>query len=141
MNPSKRTKYRRPKHTRIGASAVEFAVVAPVFFLFLLGIVDVSRLIMAQTVLINASREASRVAIVQGSTSAEIEETAVKFAEAGLVNGVTVDVSVTQSTVSDNEFVTVTLSVPFSQVSWSGMLLGFGDHHVTGATTMRREIY
>ncbi len=129
------------KHDRVGAAAVEFAIVAPLFFLFLLGIIDVSRMVMAQTVLVNASREASRVAIIQGSTTAEVEETAVQFAEAGLINGVTVVVNVTQSQFNDTEFVTVTLTVAFDQVSWSGILMVMGDRLITGSTTMRREIY
>jgi Flp pilus assembly protein TadG len=126
---------------RHGAAAMEFAIVAPIFFLFLMGIVDVSRMIMTQTVLINASREACRVAIIQGSTEEEIEETAVQFAEAGMVEGITVDVAIEEGSSGGSDFVTVTLSVPFSEVSWSGMVFSLGDQELMAATTMRRELY
>jgi Flp pilus assembly protein TadG len=57
---------RRLRHAR-GQGAVEFAVLAPIAFLLLLGIVVVSIVVLHQTQLANASRDIARVAAICGS--------------------------------------------------------------------------
>jgi len=47
---------------RVGAAAVEFAVVLPLIFLLLLGTWEVARLVQVQAILSNAVREAARLA-------------------------------------------------------------------------------
>jgi Flp pilus assembly protein TadG len=70
-----------------GQSLVEFALVAPVFILVLVGIFDVGRAVFAFNTLSNASREAARVAIVN-QTEADIEAEAVKQAVSlGITSG------------------------------------------------------
>jgi Flp pilus assembly protein TadG len=49
---------------RRGAAAVEFAVVAPIFFLFLIGILEFGRLMMILGVVTNASRSGARAGAV-----------------------------------------------------------------------------
>lgn len=48
---------------------VEFALVAPVFFLFLFGIIEGGRFIFYYEMLSNATREGARYAIVNGANS------------------------------------------------------------------------
>lgn len=50
---------------RPGQSMVEFALVLPIFLLMLFGLVDMGRLVYANTTLSQAAREAARVASVQ----------------------------------------------------------------------------
>lgn len=50
---------------RRGQSLVEFALVAPVFLLMLFGLVDMGRLVHANSALSQAAREGARVAAVQ----------------------------------------------------------------------------
>lgn len=45
-----------------GVTAIEFALIAPVFFMFLIGITEVSLLLLAEHLLENATYNASRVA-------------------------------------------------------------------------------
>jgi hypothetical protein len=47
---------------RSGVAAVEFAIVAPLFFLLTLGLVEAGRMVMLQHALTNAAREGCRVA-------------------------------------------------------------------------------
>jgi Flp pilus assembly protein TadG len=49
---------------RQAAHVVEFAVVCPVFFLFLFGILEYSRYVMTLQVMTNAAREGARYAVV-----------------------------------------------------------------------------
>ena len=50
--------------TERGASAVEFAIVLPVLFLVIAGIVDFGRYFFTQIQVTNAAREGARVAII-----------------------------------------------------------------------------
>src|SRR5262249_15157940 len=53
---------------RPGTSVVEFAFVAPVFFLLLLGVFEYSRFLFAAQMLDNAAREGARYAVVNTTT-------------------------------------------------------------------------
>jgi Flp pilus assembly protein TadG len=52
------------RRRRPGITAVEFAMVAPVFFLIMLGIFEYSRLLFTWQLLHNAAREGARYAVV-----------------------------------------------------------------------------
>ncbi|MDA8394020.1 MAG: pilus assembly protein [Candidatus Dormibacteraeota bacterium] len=52
------------RHASIGQSAVEFALVAPLLFLLLFGIVDFGRAMFYQNEVTNAAREGARIAIL-----------------------------------------------------------------------------
>jgi Flp pilus assembly protein TadG len=52
-----------------GQALVEFALVAPLFFVLLFGIIEVGRFIFYYEVLNNATREGARYAIVNGANS------------------------------------------------------------------------
>lgn len=58
----------RPAGRRRGTSAVEFACVAPVFFLVLLGILEYARFLFVVQMLNNAAREGARYAAVNTTT-------------------------------------------------------------------------
>src|SRR5829696_3847748 len=60
----------RPRsETSRGQAMVEFALVAPVFFLLLFGVIEGGRFIFYYETLNNATREGARYAIVHGSNS------------------------------------------------------------------------
>ncbi len=52
----------RPHHRQRGVALVEFALVAPVLILLMLGIFDYARAIQANNILVNMSREAGNLA-------------------------------------------------------------------------------
>lgn len=59
---------RSGRHQRFpGQSLVEFALVAPIFFLMLFGVIEMGRLIWINHELANGTREAARFAMVRGS--------------------------------------------------------------------------
>src|SRR6266581_3486012 len=60
------------RRNRWGAAAVEFAVVAPVFFLMVFGMIEYGRMVMVQQVITNASREGARVGVLDGATTADV---------------------------------------------------------------------
>lgn len=57
---------RRRSHRSFGQALPEFALVAPLFFLLLFGIIEAGRFIYYYEILSNATREGARYAIVNG---------------------------------------------------------------------------
>ena len=64
--------FRSCRRNRRGTAAVEFAIVAPVFFLLVFGMIEYGRMVMVQQVITNASREGARVGVLDGSTSTNV---------------------------------------------------------------------
>jgi membrane-bound ClpP family serine protease len=65
---------RKKSNSRRATAAVEFAVIAPVFVLILLGTIETCSMIFLQQSLEIAAYEATRVAIVQTSTTESVEK-------------------------------------------------------------------
>ncbi len=145
---------------RRGAAAVEFAIVAPVFFLMIFGMIEFGRMIMVQQLITNASREGARLAVLDGSTMAGVRTTVKDYLESVTVKGVTdddIDIEAvqidaatgTETVVLDLDSagyggrVTVTITIPFNQVSWlsSPMIMDVIDEdmQLSASTVMRRE--
>ncbi len=125
---------------RLGAAVVEFAVVAPVFFAMVFGMIEFGRVVMVQQVLTNAAREGARVAVLDGSTSGQVTTTVTDYLSNASISGSTATVSPSTLTASSaGDPITVTVSVPFSQVSWLPSSWFFASSQLTSSTVMRRE--
>ena len=125
---------------RRAAAAVEFAIVAPVFFLLVLGMIEYGRMVMVQQVITNASREGARQAVLDGATTAEVQTVVNDYLASGSITGATV--TVTPNPPTNAEFgdpVTVAVSIPFSQVSWLPSPMYLGGKTLIATTVMRRE--
>ena len=123
---------RKKKNHRNGTTAVEFAVVAPVFFLFIIAAVDLGRLNIIRHTADNAAYEAARHAMVPGATAAEaISEANVILRSVG-TTGSTVTVSPAVLDPSVNE-ITVTVEVPLDQNGW------ITPHFTSGKTIVRQS--
>jgi Flp pilus assembly protein TadG len=130
----------RLRQRRAGAAAVEFAVVSPLLFLVLLGIIECGRMIMIQQSLTTAAREGARVAIIDGNSPAKAETAVEKFLAASGVTGSKVLVSpASTSSVAHGEPVTVSVSIPFRKVSWLPSPMFFGNLTLSSTAAMRRE--
>jgi len=129
------------RERRRGAAAVEFAIVAPVFFLMIFGMIEFGRMIMVQQIITNASREGTRIAILEGTTDAEIVTAVERCLEGGGISGAEIDVSRNPPELAEyGEPVSVMVSIPFSKVSWlPSPMFGLGDRVMTASTVMRRE--
>jgi Flp pilus assembly protein TadG len=86
---------RSSRQERRGAAVVEFAIVAPVFLLFVFGIIEYGRMVMVQQVLTNATREGARIAVLEGSTEDEVRTAVVDYCTASRVAVAAADVDVT----------------------------------------------
>lgn len=66
---SRRARHPQSRHRRKGQALVEFALIAPLFFLLLFGIIEAGRFIFYYEILNNATREGARYAIVNGANT------------------------------------------------------------------------
>ena len=128
------------RRNRRGAAAVEFAVVAPVFFLLIFGMIEYGRLVMVQQVLTNAAREGARVGVLDNSTTAEVNSAVNSYLTSSKINSATITVNPNPpSSATYGNPVTVTVSVPFNQVSWLPSPMFLGGTTMTATSVMRRE--
>jgi hypothetical protein len=128
------------RRNRRGAAAVEFAVIAPLFFLLVFGMIEYGRMVMVQQVITNASREGARRAVLDGATEAKIKEVVDEYLASGSIQGATVAVTPNPPTnAGPGEPVTVTVSVPFNEVSWLPSPMYLGGKTLNANTVMRRE--
>ena len=124
---------------RRGAAVAEFAIVAPVFFLMVVGFIEFGRALMVQQVLVNASRVGARQAITTGATSAQVQSAVQTYTSNLSVNGVTVTVSPNPSTAAAGTAITVDTTVPFSSVSWMNSAWFLGGKTLRASSQMRKE--
>jgi Flp pilus assembly protein TadG len=125
------------KTKRAGTTAVEFAVVAPVFFLFIIAAVDFGRLNILRHTADNAAYEAARHAMVPGATAAEAITKANTILSAVGTVGSTVTVDPAVIDLSVNE-ITVTIDIPMNQNGWIAPHFT-ADKTIIGRSRLRTE--
>jgi Flp pilus assembly protein TadG len=120
------------RHNRRGAALVEMALVLPIFFGVVLGIVEFGRAMMVSQMVTNAAREATRLAIIDGSTNTTVDTWVKGFLKDSInvaAGDVTVTITVVAAQGNDDpmnqvgnaqarDLVTVNVSVPFDKVSY-----------------------
>jgi Flp pilus assembly protein TadG len=119
----------------------EFAIVAPVFFLMIIGFIEFGRALMVQQVLINASRVGARQAITTGATSAQVQTAVQDYTTGVAVSGVTVTVAPDPAGAAAGTTITVNTSVPFDNVSWMPSAWFLGGKTLRASSQMRKEGY
>jgi len=125
---------------RSGAALVEFAVVAPVFFLLIFGLLEFGRMVMCYQVMTNAVREGARVATVPGTTSTDVTSQVNAALANGFVNGATVTVTPSNlPALNQGDVVTIEAEVPFESVSWLPMPQWLGGKTLRTEASMTRE--
>jgi Flp pilus assembly protein TadG len=133
-------RWRIGRRHRRGAAVVEFAVVAPVYFLFVFGIIEFGRMVMVQQILTNAAREGARVGVLDNSTTSDVTTAANGYLKPANINNATITVSPNPpSSAASGNPVSVTVSVGFKQVSWLPSPIFLGGTTLTYTATMRRE--
>ncbi|HEY4307948.1 MAG TPA: TadE/TadG family type IV pilus assembly protein [Pirellulales bacterium] len=121
---------------------MEFAIVAPVFFAFTLGMIEVGRGVMVQQILTTASREGARQAVLDGATESAVTTFVKNYLTTAAVVAGSTSVTFTPDLPTAAGYtgpVTVKVTVPFSQVSWSPSPIFLKGATLTASTTMQRE--
>lgn len=122
------SRLRRP---RTGAVAVEFAITAPIFLLFLLAAFEFGWLNVMRHTADNAAYEAARSAIVPGATSGEALAKATSILNVVGARGAEINITPSNITNSTTE-VTVAIDLPMKS---NGLI----TPRFTGKTTLHSE--
>ena len=126
-------------------STVEFALVAPIFFVTVLGIFEIGRACMVTELLTEAARRACRQGVIEGTSSSSIQQTATDYLTSVGINGESANVFVNDVPAGNTNVaampayteITVVVTVPISNVTWTP--LWFVSGSLSGQYTMRRE--
>lgn len=125
---------------RAGAAVVEFAIVGPLMIMLTMGMMEVGRAVMVKQVMVNASREGARMAILPSANSQTVIAQVQSQLAASSINGTTVTISPPSlDNAPAGTPVTVAISVNANQVSWIPNPAFTLNKMITTATTMRRE--
>jgi len=143
--------YRQSKD-RDGTALVETALVLPIFFMIVLGIIEFGRAMMVAQLLNNGAREGSRVAIMPGSTNTDVQNAVLNFVSGAVgVAPDKINVGITVTAASGNpdpgnnvalankrDLCTVDVRVAFTDVDYlPGKFLN--DRQLIGQSAMRHE--
>jgi len=125
----------RRSHRARAAAIVEFAVILPLLLTILFGIIEYGYVFMVRQTLQHAAREGARIACLATSEQpftnvlARVDETMAATRLSGYTSQVTTGVCEE----------TVTVSIPYDNVSLIGGFFGTHDYDLTGDCTMRKE--
>ena len=123
-----------------GSAVVEFAVVAPLLFAVVLGLVEFGRAIMVEQTLVSASREACRTAVLAGTTKQDVINRATSSLNAAGISNFTITMNPDPpSSAAEGTPVTVTITVSFNNVTWLPVPIYLGGKNLTASSVMRRE--
>ena len=134
MNRSRRTIRRR------GQALVEFALIAPILILLVMGIVEFGRVFMAQQTITSASREGARTGILPNSTTSDVENIVTTYMSAASLSGATsIQCSNVGPTVQSGAATSVTVSYTLPILTGT-IIPGIGQSmNLTNTTVMRHE--
>ena len=123
---------KRRSNNRRGATAVEFAIIAPMILLFALALLEWGRFEMVRQVTSTAAFNAAREGTLLGASAADAERVANDIFDLYFVYDAMVDVTLTA------DHAQVNVSVPMNENSF-GLVQFFGD--VTLERSMRLATY
>ena len=142
MATERRRRRSCPRHAcrrHRGATAVEFAITAPILFMIFFAALEYSRANMLKHTVNQAAYEGARCGIVPGASEDDVEAAAGQIMEAASAFEYTIDVdpsTITQTT----EQVTVTVDAAMDDNSWLGAVF-FSGQTFSGQCTLTRETY
>jgi Flp pilus assembly protein TadG len=123
---------RRSVARRRGAYTVEFAIAAPLFFMFVMATIEFGRMHMIRNTLDNAVYEGARRGLVLNSTASDVTTAVNAVLTASRIRNAT-----TTSTIT-NDLVTVTTTVSMNDNSWAAPVF-FKNLQLRSTLTLNRK--
>lgn len=134
---------KRPLRARWAGAVVEMAVVAPLFIFLIFGQIESARLGMVAQLLATAAREGCRVAVINGNTNTDVTSQVNTILTGAGISSYTFTQTPTDCTTvhagDTPNTITVSLSVPYRNVSWLPAPFFLKDATITAAATMSSE--
>jgi Flp pilus assembly protein TadG len=120
---------------RTGAATVEFALIAPVLVMLVLGMIETSRFVNANQAVLNASREGARRGTVNGATATDAINVVRECLTSAGFKGSAAIVTVTDA--ADGTARTVAVTLRYSDFCL--MPVSTNNFDAKASTTMRRD--
>ncbi len=120
---------------------VETALVLPIFFLLVFGLIEMACLGLTSQVLTSAAYSACRVAVISNQSQDNVTETVQGVLTSAGISSSSYTLVTTPADVTTAKFgdpVTVTISVPFNSVSWITPSF-LGSALITSSATLSSE--
>lgn len=130
---------RSNRKDRKGAMAVEFALVAPIFFLLIFGGIEFSRIHMIQCAIENAAFEGARRGIVPGATSSECKSVTEDLLEDARIKDFTVTVEPATINAA-TDVISINVEVPISNENGFGVISFMRDRSLSREINLPREM-
>ncbi len=127
----------RGKKQKRGTVTVELAVVSPLMFAMLFGIIEFGYAFTVRHTMVNAAREGARVGALQGAEESDVRDK-VSFLLGSMDLNSKVSVSIDWGD-EDDPMCAVRLTVPQEDISLVGDFFGFGFGELEAFAAMRRE--
>lgn len=125
---------------RCGACVVEFAFVAPIMILLTMGMMEMGRVVMVKQLMVNASREGARLAVLPVVTAAEVEAVVQDELTRSNVLGATITIIPENfEAAAAGTSITVQIEIDAADVSWVPNPLFTVETILNASTTMRKE--
>lgn len=127
---------------RRAAATLEFALVFPILLLIVLGVIEFSKAFLTEHMLTLATREAARVAALEGTTIDQIHEVLHSYLTPSRVPPEVLEIQIDPPDLSATEtgdWVTVSVSVRFEHVSLLSTPFFLPGKVLEASCTMRRE--
>jgi len=140
LRPRGKTQMRRS-----GTAAVEFAIVAPLIVLFVMGVIEFGRAMFLQQVAITTARAACRDGILGSASNSSVQNALnLQLQGIGLTGGTsTIRVSGQsdrdESTAAPGEPIEISVTIPYTANSWLPSPFYLGGKSLTGRVTMSKE--
>ena len=130
----------RNRQKRRGASAVEFAMVAPAFLIVIFSCIEFSRISMMRNLTQSAAYEAARLVIIEGSTNQDaIDEANLILSRLG-TSGAVITVNDGAEITFETSEVTVRIEIPMSENSLVFPQI-YNDKRIVSEVTLNTERY
>lgn len=138
----------RGTRSRRGVAAVEFAIIAPLFFLLLAGIIEFGQAFRIKHMLSSASRRGARAAVVKGVSTSQVSQNVKKQCVNTLsVNegDVTVEIDVNGipgaelSLAEDGDEISITVKIPYSKAGVGFYASMFSSATLSATCTLEHE--
>jgi Flp pilus assembly protein TadG len=141
-----------PRARRRGAVTVEMALILPIFFTVVLGIVEFGRAMMVAQLVTNAAREGARMGSLGNTSNAAVTQSVKdSLVSTAQVSAADVSVTITVTPASGNpspgneianchsrDLINITVKIPFSKVSYLTPHY-LASSNLTGSSAMRFE--
>jgi Flp pilus assembly protein TadG len=127
------------RHGRDGAAAAEFAIVLPFLALLLLGTLETARFTSVSELLTNVARDGCRVAVMNGNTNDTATTRMTTMLRYAGITGYTITIEPDVQTSSLGDPITVTITIPYSKVSWFPAYILSPSLTISGTAIMSSE--